>query len=113
MMRKLFLTLEAGESDVTPAKTLASKTTLTLLEPAITRPHLSTRIAPKIETSPPRVIDVVLVRWCRGRNRAPCPDGWPHRSARDNRWWPPRFSPPPARITTPGLRGRVVHRLAV
>ena len=48
MIRKLFLTPEAGERDVTPAKTLASKTTFTLLEPALTRPHLSTRIAPKI-----------------------------------------------------------------
>ena len=56
MIRKLFLTPEAGESDVTPAKTLASKTTFTLLEPAITRPHLSTRTAPKIETLPPRLM---------------------------------------------------------
>ena len=59
MMRKLFLMLEAGESAGIPAKTLASKTTLTLLEPAITLPDLSTRTAPKIWMLPPKGDDVV------------------------------------------------------
>ncbi len=73
MMRKLFLTPEAGESDVTPAKTLASKTTFTLLEPAFTRPHLSTRIAPKIAMSPPRL----MTSFCRRCVQGPEPGAVP------------------------------------